>query len=70
MNTPMNTPLAITYNIPISDYRFILSQKARHGELLFLEGLVDTVIMGTKVFGYNILMYVPHLGLPAPMSLK
>lgn len=62
MNTPMNTPLAITYSIPISDYRFILSQKARNGELLFLEGMVDTVIMGTKVHGYNILMYVPHLG--------
>ncbi|MBK8043138.1 MAG: T9SS type A sorting domain-containing protein [Haliscomenobacter sp.] len=62
MNTPMNTPLPITYNIPINDYRFILSQKARHGELLFLEGMVDTVIMGTKVFGYNILMYVPFQG--------
>jgi len=62
MNTPMNTPLAIAYNIPISEFKFNLSQKARKGEILMLNGLVDTTIRGAKVFGYNALLYVPNPG--------
>ena len=62
MNTPMNTPLAIGYNIPISEFKFDLSQKARKGEILLLNGLVDTTILGAKIFGYNALLYVPNPG--------
>lgn len=62
MNTPMNTPLAIGYNIPISEFKFNLSQKARKGEVLLLNGLVDTTILGSKIFGYNTLLYVPNPG--------
>ena len=62
MNTPMNTPLAIGYNIPINEFRFDLSRGARKGEVLLLNGLVDTVIFGTKIFGYNTLLYVPNPG--------
>lgn len=62
MNTPMNTPLAIAYNIPISEFKFNLSQKARKGEILLLNGVVDTTIRGTKIFGYNALLYVPGPG--------
>lgn len=62
MNTPMNTPLVITYNVPVNDYEFSVSQKAKKGELLFLRGLVDTVIMGNRIFGFNMLLYMPALG--------
>lgn len=60
MNTPMNTPMIISYNTPISDYKFNITQKAKRGQLSFLPGSVDTLINGVSVKGTNVLLYVPN----------
>ena len=60
MSTLVNTPLVISYDVPISGFKFNISQKAKLGSLLYLPGTVDTLISGARVRGANVLLYVPN----------
>jgi hypothetical protein len=60
MSTVKGTPLVVAYSIPIAEYKFEINQAPNLGELLFLEGQVDTIVRGQRIKGYNILLYVPN----------
>ena len=59
MATPKQTPLIISYDIPVSNFGFTIKQQGTLGTALYLPGLVDTVIYGTHITGRNIIVYIP-----------
>lgn len=67
MSTPKRTPLVIGYYVPIKNFDLQIKSKPRMGEVLFLEGEVDTLIMGKQITGHNLMIYMPanqlHSGL-------
>lgn len=60
MSTPKRTPLFIGYDLPVTAYEFSVVAEPDFGEVLYLEGYVDTLIYGHQVSGYNLLVYVPN----------
>ncbi|MCB9081332.1 MAG: T9SS type A sorting domain-containing protein [Lewinellaceae bacterium] len=62
LRTPHATPLKITHNAPIKEYNFKIEQQGQRGRMLFLQGNVDTLILGQRITGYNLLLYVPTPG--------
>jgi len=59
MTTPKRTPLVIGYYVPIRDFTMSIKQKPASGQLLFLEGKVDTVLLGRTITGHNMMVYLP-----------
>jgi len=59
MTTPKRTPLVIGYYVPIKDFTLEIKEKPRRGQLLFLEGNVDTVLLGREITGHNMMVYLP-----------
>ncbi len=59
MSTPKQTPLVIGYNVPISNFSFDIVEDPDLGDVLFLEGDVDTTIYGYEIAGYNLILYIP-----------
>lgn len=59
MTTPKRTPLVIGYYVPIKDFTMEIKEKPRRGELLFLKGNVDTLLLGRRVTGHNMMVYLP-----------
>lgn len=62
VNTPKTTPLVLAYSAPIFSYNFQVQKQGRLGRTIFLPGSVDTVILGQRVQGYNLILYVPSAG--------
>lgn len=63
MTTPKRTPLVIGYYVPIKDFTLKIKEKPQRGELLFLEGDVDTILMGREIVGHNMMVYLPAAGM-------
>lgn len=59
MTTPKRTPLVIGYYVPIKDFTLKIKEKPQRGEILFLEGDVDTILLGRQVQGHNMMVYLP-----------
>ena len=62
MSTAKSTPLVIAYNVPIENYTFNIVAQAKQGKVLFFPGKVDQIVSGRRIFGFNLLLYVPNLG--------
>ncbi len=60
MYTPRVTPLVIGNNVPVPNFQFFVTDNADHGQVLLLQGQVDTVIYGRQITGYNMVLYVPN----------
>jgi hypothetical protein len=60
MVTPKRTPLIIGNNIPVNNFRFLVTDQPDHGQVLFLQGQVDTTFMGQPIQGYNLIVYLPN----------
>ncbi len=58
--TPKRTPLVLSYDIPVSNFAFEVTQQGELGEISFMPGPVDTEIYGVPIKGNNILVYIPH----------
>ncbi len=59
MVTPKMTPLVIGNNVPVPNFQFFVTDQANNGNVLLLQGEVDTVILGRSIKGYNMVVYVP-----------
>jgi hypothetical protein len=59
MTTPKRTPLVIGYYVPIKDFTMEIKEKPKRGQLLFLEGNVDTILLGRQITGHNMMVYLP-----------
>ena len=59
MTTPKRTPLVIGYYVPIKDFTLQIKEKPRKGQVLFLKGKVDTVLLGRPIQGHNMMVYLP-----------
>jgi len=68
MSTPKRTPLVIGYSVPIKDFRFELKESAKSGEVVFLQGQVDTTIFNSHITGYNLILYVPDQGIDSGLD--
>ncbi|GJM32274.1 MAG: hypothetical protein DHS20C18_12750 [Saprospiraceae bacterium] len=68
MSTPKQTPLVIGYNVPISNFSFDIVEQPDLGDVLFLQGNVDTTIYGFHVAGYNLILYIPFEEIDAGMD--
>ncbi|MEL7120567.1 MAG: Ig-like domain-containing protein [Bacteroidota bacterium] len=68
MATAKETPIVVSYGVPIDNYEFSISTPAQLGTIEFLSGLVDTIINGKEVRGYNILVYTPNEGQAGEMD--
>jgi len=62
LNTAKTTPLVITYSAPIQNYNFQVTSQGKLGRAIFLPGLVDTVLYGQPIHGYNLILYIPKPG--------
>ena len=60
MVTPKRTPLIIGNNMPVSNFRFLVTDQPEHGQILFLQGSVDTLFMGQPIQGENLIVYIPN----------
>lgn len=60
MVTPKVTPLVIGNNVPVPNFQFFVTDRPDNGDVLLLQGEVDTVILGRSIKGYNMVVYVPH----------
>lgn len=63
--TPMGVPLILNYEIPITNYDFVIQGQGVHGEVKFYEGefsdwYPENIINGQVVNGYNIVTYTPY----------
>jgi hypothetical protein len=59
MTTPKATPLVISYNAPVSDFQFRVQKQSLKGKVVYLQGPVDSIILGQRVQGHNLLLYIP-----------
>lgn len=60
MTTPKRTPLVVGYSVPIESYSFEVVESGELGGTIFLEGAVDTTILGQAVTGNNLIIYTPN----------
>ncbi|MEQ8704008.1 MAG: Ig-like domain-containing protein [Phaeodactylibacter sp.] len=60
MSTPKLTPLVVGYSVPIQSYSFDIVESGDLGTTVFLEGAVDTTILGQHITGYNLIIYTPN----------
>lgn len=68
MATPKETPMIIGYNVPASTYRFMVTKQGTLGQAMFLDGVVDTTIMGQQLAGNDLLIYVPNPGVSSGLD--
>jgi hypothetical protein len=68
MVTPKLTPLIVGYNVPITDFNFDITVEADMGDVEFLPGVVDTMIYGQQVTGYNLIIYTPDASVESGMD--
>ena len=59
MATPKQTPLVISYDIPVSNFGFTIKQQGQLGTAIYLPGLADTMIYDQHITGKNIIVYIP-----------
>ncbi|MEL6637230.1 MAG: Ig-like domain-containing protein [Bacteroidota bacterium] len=64
LNTPINTPLVINYNVPISDWNFILNggTSSAGGSVVYEPGFYSGTVHGQDISGFNLLIYTPPNG--------
>lgn len=62
--TPIETPMVISYNIPIEDYIYTDWENAvlDYGTLEYYPGGTTQIINNQEVSGYNMLVYTPNAG--------
>ncbi len=59
LSTPKNRPFVINYDVPLSNFSFVVSQAPLHGSLQIYPG-IDTLNIGCEaVVGYNLVTYTP-----------
>jgi hypothetical protein len=59
LTTPVNTPLVINYQVPISGYEFMIENDPEYGTLTYYPGDTTLNILGQEISGYNLLIYEP-----------
>lgn len=62
--TPMNVPLILNYDIPITNYEFAITGNGVYGNVVFYPGefsnyYPENIINGQVVNGYNLVVYYP-----------
>lgn len=60
MSTPKRTPLVISYDAPIQDFNFQITNQGDLGQVIYFPGDVDTTIYDREIKGYNLLLYIPN----------
>ncbi len=59
LSTPINTPIVLNYEIPISGFDFNIIDDPNFGTLDYYPGDTSLQINGQTVSGYNLLVYTP-----------
>ncbi len=63
LTTPVNTPLVINYNIPISNFDFAITSSGNNGTAEFYQGDFQDygiTLNGQSLTGYNLVVYSPE----------
>ncbi len=60
LTTPVNTPLVLNYEVPISGYDFNIVDDPDYGVVEYYPGDTTLTIHGQTVSGYNLLIYYPE----------
>jgi hypothetical protein len=68
MSTPKLTPLVVGYSVPIQSYSFDIIESGNLGSTIFLEGEVDTTILGQPITGHNLIIYTPNDGVDSGLD--
>ncbi len=58
--TPAGVPLILNYDIPITNYEFVVTGDANNGSITFYPGEFDDIVNGQLVQGYNLVIYTPY----------
>ena len=59
LSTPKNTPLVLSYNIPVSEYDLTITVQPDLGTIQYYPGNQTVTLYGQTFEGYNLLVYVP-----------
>jgi hypothetical protein len=59
LTTPVNTPMVINYQVPISGFDFMIENEPEFGTLTYYPGDTTLDILGQEISGYNLLIYEP-----------
>ncbi len=63
LKTPVNTPLVLNYNIPITGWNFSITDSTQHGELKYHPNYSTLNFSGQhSVSGHNLMVYTPTTG--------
>ncbi len=62
--TPVNVPLILNYDIPITNYEFAITGNGIYGDVVFYPGefsdyYPENIINGQEINGYNLVIYYP-----------
>lgn len=60
LNTPVETPLVLHYEIPYENFSFVIAQNPQHGAVAYYPGFSTQTVNGQTVSGNNLVVYTPE----------
>ncbi len=63
LSTPINTPLVLNYQVPITNFNFTVADSTSNGSLTYYPGFTSLNFSGQGVIGgQNLMVYAPTIG--------